>query len=368
MTVYPRNIKEALFLAEKLQLITEDYICPTVPFDNSFRGSRCIYYRYGSFSLNIKNEDGTLVSAIRDKNGNLVPDKRESGSAVPNWLEDPFLEKTQNIDVQKFPSDSYIRAYEAISQRGKGGVFLAIDLSYAPARKCILKEGRKNGEVEWDGKDGHWRIQHEAVVLDELAKKEIKVAELYSTFEAASNYYIVTEFIEGVTLQSILNKKLNIEDYLSYGYQISEIMYKIHEAGWVWRDCKPMNIIKSLEGCLRPIDFEGACRADASNEIPWGTPGYVPPEWLNDNISKVPEDLYALGVTLHQLISGHIPTTGQLKPLGKCRYNVPITIRNIVSQLLNPDPTKRPSAMSVLNIFENELSKAIETNKISMII
>src|SRR6266550_3332242 len=92
MTVYPHSPDEAVSLARELTRLTRRLIAPAVPYDLPFQNSRCIYYRYGAFggSLEIVNEDGTHLPAMRNLKGELVEDQRTPGAAAPAWVTDPF--------------------------------------------------------------------------------------------------------------------------------------------------------------------------------------------------------------------------------------------------------------------------------------
>lgn len=363
ITVYPNTSNIAVMLANELHHLTEEFSSPTVPYDLPFKQNSCVYYRYGSFqSLEIENSDGTRTSAIRDPNGSLIPDLREPGTAVPNWINNIFAQECQQ-DINQFVTESplrkTIRAYEALSQRGKGGVYRALDLSVIPARLCILKEGRKNGEIDWDSRDGYWRVQHEAEVLFSLSKAGLEVPKIYMTFqEGLDYYYLVTEFIEGQNLQEFLlsqPKKIPIAQALFYGLQIAELLDKIHTAGWVWRDCKPLNLILTNEETLRPLDFEGACLVTQPDSTPWGTVGYIPPEWSKESASasRIPEDLHALGSTLHQLLSGIIPNGIDTRiPIGQLRKDVPLCVKELISALLDVDFNSRPSTRTAVNVLK----------------
>jgi len=366
ITVYPKTPQDAVSIAHKLHQLTDGFSCVAVPYDLPFRQNSCIYYRYGSFStLAIENSDGTSIPAIRDPEGKLVPDLREPGAAVPSWATDPFVEKchrSDNVSTTESPLKTTILAYEALSQRGKGGVYRALDLSVLPARLCVLKEGRRDGETDWDGRDGYWRVQHEAQVLSSLFLAGVEVPRVYTTFQDGMHYYLVTEYLEGENLQSFLSKtkKIPIADALRYGIQLARLLDKIHSAGWVWRDCKPLNLILSKEGALRPLDFEGACPVDLPDRTPWGTNGYVPPEGLEEPVtgSRIPEDNYALGSTLHQLLSGRTPYgTYPLPAIGKLRRHIPPVVRQIISALLDPDSNSRPNARTVLQSLEQACSE-----------
>lgn len=372
ITVYPRGIKEARLLAEKLYKLTEKYSGPTVPFNKHYKG--LIYYRYGAFTndLTIQERNNKVVPAIRDDKGNLVPDSRNN--PIPDWLDDIFekIDMT-NKDTRKqsySPISTTIKVFEAISQRGKGGVYKALHLDNIPSTICILKEGRKFGEVDWDNRDGYWRIKHEVDVLNNLSSSNIyEIPQIIQSFEEHNNYYAVIEFIEGKTLHELLYKKVPIEDALNYSLQIVKFMMKIHRLGWAWRDCKPLNFIVTPEEIIRPIDFEGACKWNELKESPWGTTGYIPPEWSNlpCNYSFIKQDLFALGATIHHIFSSKIPTETEFIPIGKLRRNIPKNVRTLISQLLNPNPEKRPSAIYAKEVLETTISsitKSVENVKV----
>lgn len=355
ITVYTRTHEELVFLAPRLYHLTRKFSGPVVPYDQHYRNDGNIYYRYGAFSVQeLTREDGTCVSAIMGPDGNLIPDLRQPGAAVPGWTTDPFKRQHERRRKKSIasPLKTTYRAYEALSQRGKGGVYRALDLGVRPARLCVLKEGRRAGEISWDGRDGYWRVEHESKALFALSEAGINVAASYATFTAGGHFYLVTEFIEGDNLQSLLwggKKRLPIRKALEYGIQVAKLLDNIHSAGWVWRDCKPLNLIVSKEGILRPLDFEGACPVEQPDKTHWGTNGYVPPEWLSEPVSgsRAPEDLFALGATLHQMLTGRTPDKTPAPAIGRLRRNVPKRVTEIVSALLDANPQSRPEARVV---------------------
>lgn len=359
ITVYPRDDAEAVRLARKLDRLTSDLSGPAVPYDLPFRPGSCVYYRYGAFhSLSLKQPDGTLVPAVRDLRGEFVPDLRAPDAAVPAWAANPFP-RHRKPTTTRSPLRTTFRAYEALSQRGRGGVYKAIDFGASRPRFCILKEGRRHGETAGDGRDGYWRVRHEGEVLLSLSAAGVDVPTVYDTFEAEDNYYLATEFIAGENLQAVLStgrRRLPLALSLRHAVKLSRLMQSIHAAGWVWRDCKPLNLIVSKEGALHPLDFEGACRTDAVDEIPWGTVGYAAPEVSRAPTlgSRLPEDLYALGVTLYQLLSGRVdPPKTLLASNLKFGRKVPGPAREITSALLARDPGARPDARTVAATLES---------------
>lgn len=350
LTLYPRTDEETVSLAEVLHGLTRGVPAPVVPFDLRYREDGCIYYRYGAFThQEIRNGDGTSTLALRDPGGRLVPDLRESQGSKPDWVSDPFAGAGDGPrPVESLLKTTY-RVFRALRQRGKGGVYQAVDLSTRPPRLCVVKEGRRHGEPGWDGRDGYWRVKNERKSLRALGAAGVDVLRVYSSFEAEGRFYLVTEYVEGVTLQELLGRRerrLPVRRALWLARQICGLLVRIHKAGWVWRDCKPSNLLVTKMGTLRPLDFEGACPRGLSNPLPWVTPAFTPPETLDNWRAPAndTDDLYALGVIIYYLLSGMLPPASNAAPLEKLRRNIPVAVCRLVSRLLNPNPLLRPRA------------------------
>jgi serine/threonine protein kinase len=355
ITVYPSTTEEAVLLARKLDQLTRAFAGPPVPYDRQFQPNSSVYYRYGGFQpLQVQDCNGQNSYAIKDPSGRLIKDSREPGAAIPKWLRDPFLDvRSDRISQAAGPSPlkNTILVHDAMSQRGKGGVYRALDVSVTPMRQCVLKEGRRNGETDWDGRDGFWRVKHEARVLEQLHAHSVPVPAVYHRFEVEGNYYLAMELVEGVSLHQLLVKqsqKLKLSQAIQYALALAKLVHRIHRAGWAWRDCKPTNIIITKSQNLVPLDFEGASCLARPDPMPWGTPGYTSygqPET---------DDLYALGSVLHQLVGGRVLPFGQ--PPGeslKLGRRLPAALAKVISDLLSPDPDLRPSAFRVSQILKS---------------
>ena len=279
-----------------------------------------------------------------------IPDVRENPK--PDWTCNPFqtitlpgkLRKPKALAANSFP------VVRALVQRGKGGVYQAIDLQSNPPRLCLLKEGRRHGEMSWDGRDGAWRVRNEERVLSRLSRSGIKVPQVYSRFQVDGNVYLAMEFVEGESLQTLLLRKkrrLSVRRVLSLGIEIATFLAQMHRAGWAWRDCKPKNLIVSRDGNLVPIDFEGASPIKNPDPVRWGTGAFIPIESGRRSVpSAVNDDLFALGSTLYLLITGRVFNHEQRVPIDKLRRKVPPALRRLVELLLGSEPRKRPSAHS----------------------
>ncbi|MEP7336764.1 MAG: hypothetical protein ABI977_03295 [Acidobacteriota bacterium] len=352
LTVYARTEEEAVTLAEELHVATGGINAPAVPFDLRYRSDSNVYYRYGAFRrFTLEGEDGVLIPALRDPHGNLVPDSRTAEAAKPDWVANPFPIHPVRLGAESAsnPLKTTYRAFRALTQRGKGGVYQAIDLGAHPPRFCVIKEGRKDGELGWDGRDGRWRIQHEEQVLASLLAQGLEMPQIYASFELEDHYYLVTEFIAGTNFQHLLNqrrRRFSIYQALRYGSEMAAILFRIHSAGWVWRDCKPANFILTDGGVLRPLDFEGACPINQPDPVPWGSPAFAPAAGRTDHSarSSIYDDLYSLGVVIHLLLTGRLPVSTAPLPWQKLRRGIPADVRELVTALLFAPPDQRPSA------------------------
>jgi hypothetical protein len=351
ITVYPRSDDEAVLLANRLHQLTYRFTAPAVPFDLRLREKSNVYYRYGAFAQMKIERDGILLPAVVSPSGELVADIREEPK--PDWVCDPFRrlrrsgesERNANANITPF---LFVRA---LVQRGKGGVYQAIDIESKPPRLCLVKEGRKHGEINWDGRDGAWRVRHEQRVLSQLRRIGIVVPKVYSRFQMSGNVYLAMEFIEGESLHRLLlrqTKRLSLRSVLSFGIQIATLLAQMHRAGWAWRDCKPNNMIVNRRGRLVPIDFEGAERIDRPDPGLWGTPGFIPRAAVEKAESHgITDDLYSLGSILFLLITGEMFDEAQPTSITRLRQNIPLELIHLVESLLIADPHQRPRAQDV---------------------
>ncbi len=358
ITIYPRDENQAVSLAAQLHRLTQRFKGPSVPFDFRFAAGSNIYYRFGAFRpLHLEQRDGRRISALSSPTGELVPDSRVE--AKPGWVSNPFETKTPTRKKRGRVPEVPFRVLRALVQRGKGGVYEAIDLRTSPPQRCLLKEGRSNGEVAWDGRDGAWRVRNEGRVLSALSACGANVPEVYGAFVLSGNYYLAMKYLDGQTLHNYLialERRLSLARILDYGIQLATFLSVIHRAGWVWRDCKPKNILIS-RGELLPIDFEGACPIEHLPALRWGTRGFISPYSRGDfDNSPLDDDLYGLGAILYLLITGRVFDAAQPVTIPRLRAGIPDELVEIVERLLRTVAGKRPDAATTGSQLEKILT------------
>src|SRR5260370_30525945 len=167
------------------------------------------------------------------------------------------------------------------------------------------------------------------------------------------------DFIEGETLEEHLNKEkeghLPYEEVLQIGIQLCTVLGYLHtrQPPIIFRDLKPTNIMLITDGQLYLIDF-GIARhfkpEQTKDTIAFGSPGYAAPEQYGKTQSTPRADIYSLGVTLHQLLTGSDPsdTPFQFAPLQLQGQPTPPGLEPLITQMLDMNKDKRPASMFVV--------------------
>jgi hypothetical protein len=336
LTIYPRSTAEAVELAAELHQVTKGMAGPRIPFDVRYCARSVVYYRYGAFAHSTTLPAGFL----RGPGGRLYRDRRSPGRAVPDWLNDPF--KRNGIGYRKSRGLilDHCFVYKAKMQRGKGGVYEAVDLSASPARRVIIKEGRKHGETDIHGYDGGARVKHEGRTLRALRRAGLPVPEVYRELTRDGDRYLIMEWLSGRPLIPL--KRTHPAQYswrraARILRRVQPLLEKMHAAGWVWRDCKPTHIFLD-GGTARVIDFEGACRISDTTALPWGSSEYVPRIYRRQFATRragTLEDDYALGVIAFQFLTGEFPS-GRRRQRAKLyrRAACPDSLRERIERLI----------------------------------
>jgi hypothetical protein len=363
ITVYPVSEKQAVRLARRLHELTREFVSISVPFDEQYLPNSSVFYRYGGFaSIEMTDKRGRAVLAVKSPTGGLIPDDRFQ--AVPEWICDPFQNNGKSVESLSTPAETPLtntyKVFRAITQRGKGGTYQALDFSNGLPRFCVVKEGRIHGEVGWNGQDGYSLVKNEFDVLSALGKVCQNVPQVFSSFELNENFYLVMEYVEGKSLHHLMKprrRRFSIKQVVKFAVKIAEIIREIHQSGWIWNDCKPANLIVTRGKKLKPVDFEGAYPVNQSAPFDWKTQGFSksPNGQSSTDLNGKSEDIYALGAVIYFLLTGKTYDAKAPVEIAKLRRNVPPALREIIQNLLSDSVSEISEIMNKFKEIQNLL-------------
>ncbi|MDE7252453.1 MAG: Stk1 family PASTA domain-containing Ser/Thr kinase [Acetatifactor sp.] len=158
------------------------------------------------------------------------------------------------------------------------------------------------------------------------------IVNVYDVGEENGIHYIVMELVEGITLKKYIEKKarLSYKEAVSIAIQVSMGIEAAHNNHIIHRDIKPQNIIISKDGKVKVTDF-GIAKAATSNTITsnvMGSVHYTSPEQARGGYSDEKSDIYSLGVTMFEMLTGRVPFNGET--------TVAIAIKHIQEELPSP--------------------------------
>ncbi len=158
------------------------------------------------------------------------------------------------------------------------------------------------------------------------------VVNVYDVGNDGGVYYIVMELIEGITLKEYISKKgkLSIKEATSIAIQVSMGLEAAHSHGIIHRDIKPQNMIISRDGKVKVADFgiARAVSAQTLNSAAMGSVHYISPEQVRGGYSDERSDIYSLGITLYEMVTGVVPFDGDT--------TVAIAIKHLQEEMIPP--------------------------------
>lgn len=191
------------------------------------------------------------------------------------------------------------------------------------------------------------------------------VVNVYDVGEDRGLYFMVMELVEGITLKQYIEKKgkLSAKEVLSIAIQMCTGVEAAHKHHIIHRDIKPQNIIISKEGKVKVTDF-GIAKAASSETVhsnAMGSVHYTSPEQAKGGISDEKSDVYSVGVTIYEMITGVVPFDGdstvnialqhlQTEASLPSEYapNIPHSLEQIILKCMQKNPDMRYADMSLL--------------------
>ena len=266
--------------------------------------------------------------------------------------------------------------YRIIKTLGRGGfgeTYLTEDTHMPSRRKCVLKQLKP---VVKSPKTPLWmkeRFQREAAILEELGESSDQIPQLYAYFSEDDKFYLVQEWIEGLTLDQYWSQEGNLHrnEIKQILLQLLPVLDYVHSRRIIHRDIKPENIILR-RGDNKPflIDF-GAVKEAIATEInegshssysaSIGTPGYMASEQAAGR-PIYSSDLYSLGLTMIFLLTGKSPHELETDPRNgeiiwrEHTSNLDLELAEIIDKAICFHPRDRfTTAKEMLDALSNEV-------------
>ena len=185
---------------------------------------------------------------------------------------------------------------------------------------------------------------------------------VYDVGQEKSNYFIVMEYVDGMTLKEYIQSKgfLETEDALKIAKEVAEALVHAHENSIIHRDIKPHNILLTQSKRVKVTDF-GIAKAITSNTITaqntnsiMGSVHYFSPEQAKGNYTGAQSDIYSLGIVMYEMLTGQLPFDGEspisiaikhiqekVRPINEIKSDIPKDVQRIVEKCLQKNKDLR---------------------------
>lgn len=199
------------------------------------------------------------------------------------------------------------------------------------------------------------------------------VVNVYDVGEDRGLYYMVMELVEGITLKEYIERKgrLSHKETISIAIQMCSGIGAAHKAEIIHRDIKPQNIIISKDGKVKVTDF-GIAKALSSNTVSTNAMGsvhYTSPEQARGGFSDQRSDIYSIGITLFEMVTGRVPFDGattvevamkhlqqEITPPSELVPEVPYSLEQIIMKCTQKSPERRySSTMELIQDLKHSL-------------
>ena len=263
--------------------------------------------------------------------------------------------------------------YQILEKIGEGGmsiVFRALDvrLNREVAVKIVRDELFGDEEIQR-------RFYAEAHAVAQFSHPNIVA--IYDVSRNEERGYLVMELISGITLRQYLDRKQTIpwKQVFYFSRQIADALDHAHQRGIIHRDIKPMNLMLLSNGSIKVADFGIAAFESELQETrgqAFGSLHYIAPEQLRGKKADARGDVYSLGVTMYELLTGYQPYAGETPaevlqnqeagaplPMRAFDVSVPPELEQIVLKAMATDETKRYRSAAELKQALNALAEML---------
>lgn len=251
--------------------------------------------------------------------------------------------------------------YEILEKIGTGGMSDVYKAKCHKLNRYVAVKVLKQEFSENTNFVSKFRIEAQAAA----GLMHTNIVNVYDVGEEDGIYYIVMELVEGITLKNYIEKKsrLSVKEAISIAIQVSMGIEAAHNNHIIHRDIKPQNIMISKEGKVKIADF-GIAKAATSNTITsnvMGSVHYTSPEQARGGFSDERSDIYSLGCTMFEMLTGHVPFDGETTVAIAIKHvqeempspreyvnEIPVSIEKIILKCTQKSPARRYQGMSEL--------------------
>ncbi|PMP83059.1 MAG: serine/threonine protein kinase [Chloroflexus aggregans] len=232
---------------------------------------------------------------------------------------------------------------------GMGAVYLATDRRLGTIQWAVKEMSDTLITSPIDRQLAQEAFRQEAELLAKLNHPYLP--RVTDHFEENGRHYLVMEFVPGENLRDYTNRvglPRPLHEVLRWTAQICEVLTYLHaqQPPIIFRDLKPTNVMITLEGTIKLVDF-GIARLfkpgkERDTQV-FGTLGYSAPEQYGRGQTDPRSDIYSLGVLMHHLLTGHDPSTTpfRLPPANQLNPAIPPYIANVITRATESDPSRR---------------------------
>ncbi|MET8131654.1 class III lanthionine synthetase LanKC [Streptomyces sp. NPDC005251] len=300
VTVYPADEDRLHQVLNELGALLDGFDGPYILTDLRWNEGP-LYVRYGAFARAfVVDEQGSLVPAVRDGTGTLVPDRRQPSFRVPDWVPLPaFLEPQLAARNTTTVGDLPYRVEKALHFSNGGGVYAGTDAR--DGRKVVLKEGRPHAGLAADGADAITRLEREKRALEQVAGLDV-VPGVRDWFTLGDHRFLVMDFLEGRPLNSFFAERHPlltpepapdaVASYTAWALRVhrrvEEAVEAVHTRGIVFNDLHVFNIMVAPDGeSVSLLDFEAAAPVEENGRQVVAHPGFfAPPDRRGTSVDR----------------------------------------------------------------------------------
>jgi CRP-like cAMP-binding protein len=272
--------------------------------------------------------------------------------------EDPDLQHfltelvAERFDTKRPVADRRIGKYIATSIAGRGGYSIIYSGVHSLLNMPVaIKMLRHDKAMDPDFSE---KFRHEAKTIAQLNHENI--VKVYDIEELHKTIFIIMEYLHGAPLDKILkrNPRLPYPRVTDILLQVCSGLAYAHRQGIVHQDIKPGNIFIQADDRVKIVDFGLACRPGDVDNLCWpGTVFYSSPEYIQGDPVDVRSDIYSLGITAYEMVTGQKPFPGEVAKAMNfhlhestpdptaLRPDLPVALRDFILKACRRDPAER---------------------------